>query len=94
MRKKLDDFYNLHTEERDNLEDVMRGEKNQMKKNTIETTKQIANSVSQVFTKKILLIAIIQIFHIKQSFIYSSLLTIKCIIRLKIWHYSTHASKM
>ena len=56
MRKKLDDFYNLHTEERENLEDVMRGEKNQMKKNTIETTKQIANSVSQVCTKKFYLL--------------------------------------
>lgn len=48
LRKKLDDINSLHSQERDNLEDVIRSEKNLMKKQHIETTKNIADELSRV----------------------------------------------
>ena len=48
LRKKLDDLNNLHNDERDNLEDIIRSEKNLIKKNHMETQKTIADQISKI----------------------------------------------
>jgi hypothetical protein len=48
LRKKLDDLYNLNSEERENLEDMIRSDKLLQHNGQVQVTQEIADEISKV----------------------------------------------